>query len=50
MVACSGLALLALDGVVGTEWLGLRIYVLCLPFLGAYIAGVLSFPQSLKRG
>jgi hypothetical protein len=45
MVACSGLALLALDGVVGTEWLGLRIYVLCLPFLGAYIAGVIRIPQ-----
>jgi hypothetical protein len=45
MVACSGLALLALDGVVGTEWLGLRIYVLCLPFLGAYIAGVIRIPR-----
>ena len=34
-VVCLGLALLALDGVAGDGWLGLRSWVLTLPFLGA---------------
>ncbi len=37
---CAGLALLALDGVVGDGWLGLRPVVLLLPFAGAVLAGV----------
>ncbi|NOR18549.1 MAG: acyltransferase family protein [Xanthomonadales bacterium] len=39
MLICAGLALLALDGVVGDGWLGLR-FVLLLPFAGAILAGV----------
>ncbi len=37
---CGGLALLALDGVAGDGWLGLRVWVLLLPFAGAALAGV----------
>jgi hypothetical protein len=40
LVACAGLALLALGGVGGEGWLGLRIYALLLPFAGALIAGL----------
>jgi hypothetical protein len=36
-VLCLGIALLALDGVAGDGWLGLRWWVLALPFLGAAI-------------
>jgi hypothetical protein len=39
VTACAGLALLALDGVGGEGWLGLRVVPLLLPFLGAGIAG-----------
>jgi fucose 4-O-acetylase-like acetyltransferase len=38
-IACAGLSLLALDGVAGTGWLGLRPIPLLLPFLGAALAG-----------
>jgi hypothetical protein len=40
LLICAGLALLALDGVAGEGWLGLRVGVLLLPFLGAWLAGV----------
>jgi hypothetical protein len=40
LLICAGLALLALDGVVGDGWFGLRIVVLALPFAGAVLAGV----------
>jgi uncharacterized membrane protein YidH (DUF202 family) len=40
MLVCAGLALLALDGITGGGWLGLRIDVLLLLFLGAVLAGV----------
>lgn len=39
-LACGGLALLALDGVGGEGWLGLRLGVLLLPFAGAALMGV----------
>ena len=41
-VACAGLALLALDGIAadGAGPLGLRLWVLALPFVGAALAGV----------
>jgi hypothetical protein len=39
-VACAGLALLALDGIGGPGWLGLRWVPLLLPLLGTGIAGV----------
>ena len=39
-LVCGGLALLALGGVGGDGWLGLRIGVLLLPFLGAVLAGI----------
>ncbi len=38
-VACAGLAALALDGVGGDGWLGLRWVPLLLPFAGAALAG-----------
>jgi hypothetical protein len=38
-VACFGLAMLALDGIGGTGWLGLRWIPLLLPLLGAGLAG-----------
>lgn len=40
LLICAGLALLALDGVAGDGWLGLRPVVLMLPFAGAVLAGV----------
>lgn len=40
LLICAGLALLALDGVTGSGWLGLRVWVLVLPFVGALIAGI----------
>lgn len=43
ILICAGLALLALDGVVGDGWLGLRVTVLLLPFAGAALAGVNPF-------
>jgi hypothetical protein len=43
VLICAGLALLALDGVAGDGWLGLRPAVLLLPFAGAVLAGVNPF-------
>ena len=40
LLICAGLALLALDGVAGSGWLGLKVWVLALPFAGAVIAGI----------
>ncbi len=40
-LVCAGLALLALGGIGGSGWLGLRLWVLLLPFVGAVLAGVL---------
>ena len=37
---CGGLALLALDGVGGEGWLGLRWWAVLLPLVGAVLAGV----------
>ena len=42
-LVCAGLALLALDGVAGGGWFGLRMWVLALPFVGAAIAGTNQF-------
>ncbi len=39
-LVCGGLALLALDGVGAGGWLGLRVGVVVLPFVGAALAGV----------
>ncbi|MEE8146485.1 MAG: hypothetical protein V3T24_02680, partial [Longimicrobiales bacterium] len=39
-LVCGGLALLALHGIAGDGWFGLRIWVLLLPFAGAALAGV----------
>jgi len=43
ILICAGLALLALDGVAGDGWFGLRVAVLFLPFAGAVLAGVNPF-------
>jgi len=40
ILICAGLALLALDGVAGDGWLGLRVGALLLPFFGAALASV----------
>jgi hypothetical protein len=40
ILVCAGLAFLALDGVGGTGWLGLRWWVILLPLAGAVLAGV----------
>lgn len=40
LIACLGLALLALGGVGGEGLLGLRITALLLPFAGAFVAGL----------
>jgi surface polysaccharide O-acyltransferase-like enzyme len=39
VIACAGLAMLALDGVGGQGWLGLRWIPLLTPLLGAGVAG-----------
>ncbi len=44
LVVCTGLAALALGGVGGEGWFGLRIYALLLPFIGAWLAGLLRWP------
>jgi hypothetical protein len=46
-IACGGLAMLAMDGVGGAGWLGLRWLPLLLPLIGAGIAGF--GPLSLAR-
>jgi hypothetical protein len=48
VLVCGGLALLALDGIGGSGWLGLRVGVLILPIAGAFLAGVLptSIPST----
>ena len=48
MLACGGLALLALNGVAqpGGGPLGLRLWVLALPFAGAALAGVNPLARS----
>jgi fucose 4-O-acetylase-like acetyltransferase len=40
MLICAGLALMALDGVAGEDWLGLRLGPVLLPFAGALLAAV----------
>ena len=40
VLLCAGLGLLALDGIAGEGWLGLRTGVLFLLFAGAIIAGI----------
>lgn len=40
LITCAGLALLALGGVGGEGWLGLRVGALVLPFVGAAVAGL----------
>ncbi len=39
-LVCGGLALVALDGVGGNGLLGIRVWVIALPFAGAALAGV----------
>lgn len=43
ILACAGLALVALDGVAGGGFFGLRDGVLLLPFAGAVLAGINPF-------
>jgi fucose 4-O-acetylase-like acetyltransferase len=43
ILICAGLALLALDGVAGHGWFGLRTWILLMPFAGAVLAGVNPF-------
>lgn len=46
ILMCGGLSFLALDGIGGTGWLGLRWWVVLLPVAGAALAGVNPLPQS----
>ena len=48
VLICAGLALIALDGVAGDGWLGLRTWVLALPFAGAVLAGVNPFRKAAQ--
>ncbi|MBT8056519.1 MAG: acyltransferase [Gammaproteobacteria bacterium] len=48
VLACAGLALLALDGVAGEGLLGLKDWVLLLPFLGAFLAGINPFRKASR--
>lgn len=48
-LVCGGLALLALHGIGGEGWLGLRIWLLALPFVGAVLAGVNPFARPPGR-
>ena len=49
LLACLGLAALALDGVGGDGWLGLRWGPLLLPFVGAGLAGFGPLGIPLRR-
>jgi hypothetical protein len=49
-VACAGLATLALGGVGGDGWLGLRWVPLLLPLVGAGLAGLGPFGGGVQRG
>ncbi|NIM51285.1 MAG: acyltransferase family protein [Gemmatimonadales bacterium] len=49
VMICGGLALLALDGIGGEGWLGLRWWVVLLPLLGAVLAGVNPLARSRAR-
>ncbi len=49
VLVCGGLALLALDGVGGSGPLGLRIWVVLVPLVGAALAGVIRPVEIGKR-
>ncbi len=49
MLALGGLALLALNGVAGEGLLGLQLWVLVLPFVGAALAGVNPLTRATSR-
>ena len=49
-LVCGGLALLALDGIGAEGWLGLRVWVVALPFLGAALSGVASVDWRVAIG
>jgi len=46
ILMCGGLSFLALDGVGGTGWLGLRWWVVLLPVVGAALASVNPLPRT----
>lgn len=48
-VACAGLATLALGGIGGAGWLGLRWIPLLLPLVGAALAGFGPIPWVVRR-
>lgn len=48
-LVCGGLSLLALDGIGGDGWLGLRVWVVLLPFVGAALAGVTPIGRAASR-
>ena len=45
LLVCGGLSLIALNGIGGDGFLGLRVWVLALPFAGAVVASI----NPLKR-
>ncbi len=46
---CTGLALLTLKGVTSDYWFGIRIVELTMPFVGAFLIGLLKFPIKDKK-
>jgi hypothetical protein len=45
VLVCAGLALLALDGIGGDAWLGLRLVAVSMPFAGAVLILAPSVPR-----
>ena len=43
LLFCVGLAILTLNGIAADNWLGIRFVELAMPFVGAVLAGIISF-------
>ncbi len=50
VLVCGGLSFLALDGIGGGGWLGLRWWVVLLPIVGAALAGVNPLARAKPSG
>ena len=50
LLVCGGLAMLALNGVGADGWLKLQIWALLLPFIGAWLAGLLPVDTLWRPG
>ncbi len=45
-LVCAGVAMMALEGVAGGDVIGVRLWVVAMPFVGAALAGVVSLRSS----